>query len=133
MVMLNRIKNQKGFSLLELLIAMFILIILIAVAVPTYRTSVQHARETVLKQNLFQMRRAIEQYSADKSRLPESVNDLVEAGYLRDTPMDPVTDNNEWDEVSGEDPNSTEGGQGLVDVKSLAEGEDSNGEPYSEY
>ena len=112
---------------------MFILIILIAVAVPTYRTSVQHAKETVLKQNLFQMRRAIDQFSADKSRLPESVNDLKESGYLKDIPIDPVTDKREWDEIQGDDPNSTEGGQGLTDVKSLAEGEDSDGVPYSEY
>lgn len=127
-------RRAEGFSLLELLIAMFILVILIAVAVPTYRTSVQHARETVLKQNLFQMRRAIDQYTADKSKLPQSLEELKEAGYLREIPIDPVNrESQEWNPVMDSDPNSTEGDQGMVDVKSRAEGEDSEGVPYSEY
>ncbi len=126
-------KFQAGFSLLELLIAMFILIILLSVAIPTYRTSVQHARETVLKENLWQMRRSIDQYAADKGRLPESLQDLVDAKYLREIPKDPITEESEWQEIQGEDPNSFEGEQGLTSVKSLADGEDSNGTPYSDY
>ena len=129
-----RVSGESGFSLLELLIAMFILIILLSVALPTYQRSVQHARETVLKENLFQMRRAIDQYSADKNALPEQIQDLVDAGYLREIPIDPVNmEKAEWDPVIGDDPNSNEGAQGLTDVKSLAEGEDSNGVPYSDY
>lgn len=126
-------KIEKGFSLLELMIAMFILIILLSVAVPTYRVAVQHARETVLKENLWQMRRAIDQYTADKGKLPSSLDDLVEAGYLREKPRDPITDKTEWKEVQGEDINSPDGGQGLQDVKSLAEGEDSEGVKYDDY
>jgi general secretion pathway protein G len=122
-----------GFSLLELLIAMFILVILISVAVPTYRNSVQHAREVVLEENLFQMRRAIDQYAADKERLPQSLQDLVDSNYFRDIPVDPITDEARWNEIIGEDSNSAEAEQGLVDVKSLAEGEDSGGRKYSEY
>ena len=127
-------RPAAGFSLLELLIAMFILIILLSVALPTYQRSVQHARETVLRENLFQMRRSIDQYTADKGEAPQSIADLVEAGYLRETPTDPVNQEKaEWDEITGDDPNSNDGGQGLVDVKSLAEGEDGDGKSYSEY
>jgi len=126
-------RGQKGFSLLELMIAMFIMIILLSVAVPVYQRSVLHARETVLKENLWQMRRAIDQFAADKGRLPKSIEELVEAKYIRETPTDPVLEKKEWKEVSGEDTNSTEGEQGMADVKSMAEGEDSEGKSYGEY
>lgn len=119
--------------MLELMIAMFILIILISVALPTYQRSVQHARETVLKENLFQMRRAIDQYAADKGKLPKTLNDLVEAEYLREKPVDPINETTEWTEIQGEDINSNEGDQGLKDVKSNAEGEDSDGKQYKDY
>ena len=79
------------------------------------------------------MRRAIDQYTADKSKLPPDLNELKEARYLKEIPIDPITNNQDWDPIQGEDPNSSENEQGLVDVKSLAEGEDSNGVPYSEY
>ena len=126
-------KMQKGFSLLELVIAMFIIIILLSVAVPTYQRSVQQARETVLKENLWQMRRAIDQYMADKGELPPSVAELVSEKYLRETPVDPVLEKAEWREIMGPDPTTEDGEDGLVDVKSLAEGQDSNGVAYSEY
>ncbi len=127
-------KIEKGFSLLELMIAMFILIILLSVAVPTYRVAVQNARETVLAENLWQMRRAIDQYTADKGKLPQSLDDLVGAGYLREKPKDPINDDKaEWNEIMGEDINSPDGDQGLKDVKSLAEGEDSSGKKYEDY
>src|SRR3954471_24763669 len=76
--------RQKGFSLLELMIAMFIIVILLSVAVPTYERSVRQARETVLKENLWQMRRAIDQYAADKGKLPSSLDDLISGRYLRE-------------------------------------------------
>jgi general secretion pathway protein G len=129
--LLRRILGQRGFSLFELMIAMFILVILISVAVPVYQRTVQHAKETVLKENLWQMRRAIEQYTADKGRLPESLESLVEAKYLREIPVDPILEKAEWDAKMGEDPMSSEGEQGVVDVKSLASGEDSEGKAYN--
>lgn len=127
-------KIQSGFSLLELMIAMFILIILLTVAIPTYQSSVLHARETVLKENLFQMRRSIDQYATDKGRLPQGLQDLVDGGYLREIPVDPLNgEKREWNEIQGEDLYSSEGEQGLKDVKSLAQGTDSEGKTYSEY
>src|SRR5437870_2852373 len=126
-------KRSRGFSLLELMIAMFIMIILLSVAVPTYQRSVQHAKETVLKENVWQIRRAIEQYRADKGKLAKSVDDLVQAKYLYEMPMDPIADKAEWKEEMGDDPSSSEAEQGLINVTSLAEGQDSNGESYSKY
>jgi general secretion pathway protein G len=124
---------QSGFTLLEMMIAMFILIILLSVALPTYQRSVQQARETVLKENLFQMRRAIDQYGADKGKLPQSLDDLVTEEYLREKPVDPIIEKAEWKEITGEDTNSTDGEQGLKDVQSTAEGEDSDGKKYEDY
>lgn len=122
-----------GFSLLELMIAMFILIILLSVALPTYQRSVQQARETVLKENLRQMRGAIDQYVTDKGKLPASLEDLVDTKYLREIPTDPTSDKAEWEEIRGEDPLSPDGEEGLTDVKSLNDGIDSEGKPYKEY
>lgn len=129
----NRLQMQKGFSLLELMIAMFILIILLSIALPAYQSTVQHARETVLKENLWQISRAIDQYAADKGKLPQSLDDLVRDEYLREKPIDPITEEANWKEISGEDIYSTDGGQGLKDVQSSATGMDSNGVAYSKY
>ena len=124
---------QAGFSLLELMIAMFILIILLSVALPAYQRTLQQARETVLKENLWQMRRAIDQYKSDKQKLPQSVDDLVKEKYLQETPVDPITEENKWNEVPGEDNLLPDGGQGMIDVKSLAEGTDTNGKEFKDY
>jgi general secretion pathway protein G len=126
-------QSQKGFSLLELMISMFIVIILLSVALPAYQRTVQHARETVLKENLWQMRRAIDQYGADKGKLPQSLNDLVADKYLQEVPIDPITEKTEWKEVMDEDKLSPDGGQGLVNIKSVAEGTDSDGKQYIDY
>jgi general secretion pathway protein G len=121
---------ERGFSLLELMIAMFILVILLSVALPTYQRSVQHAKETVLKENLWQMRKAIDQYASDKGKYPQSLNDLVEGKYLREMPVDPMLEKAEWKEIMGEDPMDPDAGEVLKDVKSTAEGVDSNGQAY---
>jgi general secretion pathway protein G len=125
-------RSSGGFSLLELMITMFILIILISVAVPTYKRAVANARETVLKENLWQMRRAIDQYTADKGKMPQSIEDLVQAKYLNEMPIDPITEKAEWDPVEGDDPNN-DNERGLKDVKSKAQGQDSDGVEYSKY
>jgi len=126
-------KFERGFSLMELMIVMFIIIILLSVALPTYQRSVQHARETVLKENLFQIRRAIDQYSADKGKLPQSLDDLITEQYLREKPIDPISEKAEWKEIQGEDTTSVEGEEGLKDVKSSADGEDGDGKRYEDY
>jgi general secretion pathway protein G len=126
-------KIQNGFSLLELMIAMFIMIILLSVAVPVYQRTVQHARETVLKDNLWQIRAQIDRFTADKGKLPKSIDELVEGKYLREKPRDPITEKEDWNEVQGQDSLSPDGDQGLIDVKSLADGADSDGKEYKDY
>src|SRR5215471_6978787 len=107
-----------GFTLLELMIVISIIIILAAVALPQYHKTIMHARETVLKDDLFNMRKLIDQYAADKGKLPQSLEDLTTAGYMREIPKDPITDAKDWNPAMGDDPYSGEGGTGLIDIHS---------------
>lgn len=126
-------RDQKGFSLLELMIAMFIIIVLISVAVPSYQRAMQNARENVLKENLWQMRRAIDQYAGDKGHPPQSIDDLITAKYLRERPIDPMTEKDDWNEITEADNSTAEAEVGLKDVKSSYDGVDADGKAYSEY
>lgn len=129
----NQRRRSAGFTLLELVIVMSILVILAAIGVVNYQQVQKHAKETVLKQSLQAMRKAIDQYAADKEELPQSLEDLVEAGYIREIPVDPITGDREWKTDIEEDTISRQGGQGIVDVHSAADGEASDGQPYSNY
>jgi general secretion pathway protein G len=124
---------QKGFTLLELMIVISIIIILAIIVLPQYQRTVVVARESVLKDDLFQMRKMIDQYAADKGKLPQSLDDLVNDGYLRELPVDPMTEKREWNATMGSDPNSSEGGQGVTDVHSTAAEQSTEGTPYSEW
>jgi len=126
-------RNSRGFTLLELVMVMTIIVILASIAVASYQQIQLKARETILKEDLRQMRKMLDQFSADKERLPQSLEELVEAGYLREVPIDPITENADWDLEMGEDDVSLSGGQGVVNVHSNARGEGSDGRPYSEY
>lgn len=130
---LRRALSASGFTLLELLIVMSIIIILATVTLPQYQRMVRHARESVLREDLFQMRKSLDQYAADKGKLPQSLNDLVEGGYLREVPVDPMTDQADWREETGEDPNDKDGGTGVVDVRSTSPDTGSDGKAYSEW
>lgn len=113
------------------MIVMFILVILASVALPQYRKIMLHARETVLRDDLFQMRKAIDQFTADKGALPQQPEDLV--GYLREIPVDPITQERDWQWITGEDPYATEGGTGIVDVHSSSPEQASDGSYYKDW
>ena len=125
--------QSKGFTLLELMIVISIIIILVSVALPQYQKTIMHARETILSYDLDTMRKLIDQYAADKGKLPQSLDDLVAAGYMREVPKDPITDNKDWNIVTGDDPYSTEGGTGITDVHSSSSEVSTSGTPYSEW
>ena len=113
------------------MIVISIIIILAAVALPQYQKTIMHARETMLRDDLYRMRTLIDQYSADKGKLPDSLGALVTAGYMREKPKDPITDTDDWQEDMGEDPYSTEGGSGLIDVHSKSGDTSTEGSQYN--
>ncbi len=129
----NKAHRSSGFTLLELMIVISIIVILAAIALPQYQKSVRHAQEATLRDDLFQMRKLIDQYAADKGKLPASLDDLVSAGYMRDIPVDPITDDKNWNVTLGDDPTSTEAGQGVTDVHSASSDSSVAGTPYSEW
>jgi len=115
------------------MIVITIVIILAAIALPQYQRTIMHAREAVLRDDLYKMRTLLDQYAADKGKLPQSLEDLTSERYMRELPVDPITGQADWTVVSGEDPNSTSGEQGVTDVKSSSGDVSSEGTPYSEW
>jgi general secretion pathway protein G len=88
-------RAEAGFTLIELMIVMTIIGILAAIAIPSYVNAVKHAREAVLREDLHTLRTAIDSYTEDKEKAPQSLDDLVQAGYLKEIPVDPITQRND--------------------------------------
>jgi len=128
-------RRRCGFTLIEILIVMTIISILVSVAVPLYQKSITRARESVLRNNLFTIRSVIDEYAYDKKRAPQTLDDLVSEGYLRQIPIDPITGSNETWVVVMEDAltsvDQTE--PGIFNVFSGAGGVSLDGSSYSEW
>ncbi|HLO61618.1 MAG TPA: prepilin-type N-terminal cleavage/methylation domain-containing protein [Azonexus sp.] len=125
-------RRRAGFTLIELLVSMAIVALLLALAVPRYFGRVEQAKETVLRENLHQMREAIDKFYGDNGRYPASLQELVARKYLRRIPPDPITDSNTSWVVAA--PAGPQAGQGSVfDVHSGAPGKGKDGTPYSSW
>ncbi len=137
--MVNRRKFSRsrltsaGFTLIELMIVISMILILISVAIPIYTQSITRAREAVLRQNLFTMRSVIDQYSMDKQKAPQSLDDLVQAGYLKQIPTDPMTNSKDtWQTVQEDVLVSVDQNQpGITDVHSGSAANGSDGTAYN--
>jgi general secretion pathway protein G len=128
-------RRRLGFTLVELMIVMAIIAILISIAIPVYNRAITRARESVLKNNLFTMRTVIDEYTYDKGKAPQNIQDLVSDGYLRVIPIDPMTGSSDSWKVIMEDAltavNQTE--PGIFDVRSGSDKTSLEGTPYSEW
>jgi general secretion pathway protein G len=128
----RRRKQTRGFTLIELMVVVAIIVILAGIAAGRYERSLQIAREAVLKQDLQTMRNAIQQYTLDKQAAPQSLADLVSAGYLREIPVDPTTRGHDWhtdfeDTLLSVDQTTT----GISDVHSTSDSASLEGTPYN--
>lgn len=124
--------SQRGFTLIELMIVISIILILVGIAAGMYQQAIRRARESVLKQDLQTMRTAIDNYTMDKLQAPQSLNDLADAHYLRDLPIDPFTQQRDWVPHFGDtiiSPEQT--GTGVDDVHSNSDKTGSDGTPYN--
>ena len=131
----HRIRRAGGFTLIELMVVLSIIIILAATGLAQYRNSIVRANEAVLKEDLFRMRDAIDQYYADKGQYPSTLDALVSDGYVRKIPEEPFTkSNSSWQTVPAEpDPNNPTAEAGVYDVKSGSEATALDGTKYSEW
>ena len=132
--MINR-RTQSGFTLIELMIVMAIIGILITLAIPSFVGAVRHAREAALKEDLQTMRTAIDTYTMDKQKGPQSLDDLVQDGYIRAIPEDPMTRQKDtWVTDSSESMYSLDETEpGITDVHSGSTETGSDGQPYSSW
>jgi general secretion pathway protein G len=129
-------RTRAGFTILELLAVVFIISLIAAIAIPRYQRAILKAREAALKQNLHVMRSVIDQYFADKKKYPESLEELVRAGYLRSVPVDPFTESSgTWRTIPAESSpfGPPEESGGVFDVKSGASGIGTNNISYGEW
>ena len=131
----TRTQRSTGFTMIEMMIVISIMLILISIAAPLYSTSIVRAREAVLRQDLFTLRSLINQYTQDKQKAPQALDDLVTAGYLKQIPKDPFTNSNTTWQVEQEDVllSLDQSEPGISDVHSGSNATGSDGTPYSQW
>lgn len=122
---------RAGFTLIELIVVLTVLALLLTIAVPRYFAHIEHAKEATLKQDLTVMRDAIDKFHADKGRYPDQLDELVSARYIRNIPVDPMTESaSTWRVIP---PVDTEAKGAVYDIKSGADGKSADGSPYGEW
>ena len=128
-------RSRLGFTFVELMVVVTIIVILITMAIPAYQKSIIRTKESVLKNNLFTLRTVIDNYTYDKQKAPQSLQDLVSEGYLRDVPVDPMTGSNQsWKTVQEDSTQAVDQNQpGIFDVKSGSEKTSLDGSRYAEW
>lgn len=125
------VRGGRGFTLLEMMVVMTIIVTIVSIAVPFYSSAIVRARESVLRSNLLTIRSVIDQYTYDKEAPPQSLEDLVEEGYLREVPIDPITRSRDtWELIVETGPT---GESGLFDVRSGSDETSLAGTPYNEW
>ncbi len=130
---MGRTRKDAGFTLVELMIVMAIIGVLAVIAVPSFVTAIRHAREAVLKEDLHILRSAIDSYTMDKQKAPQSLDDLVQEGYLKSIPEDPMTHSTStWVTDTSDSMHSLDETEpGVDDVHSGADETGSDGQPYN--
>jgi len=131
----GRLRSAAGFTIIELMVVMALIVTLSTIAVVQYQHSVAYSKEAVLKEDLFRMREAIDQYYADKNQYPAALDDLVSAGYLRTVPVDPITNSaSTWQTIPPEpDPNNPLSVGGVYDVRSGSDAVAMDGTKYADW
>ena len=130
----NRRQRPNGFTLIEMVIVMAIVMILLSIAVPNYTSSVQRAKDSVMRQNLFTMRQLIYEFTLDKQRAPQSLDEIKEAGYMKEIPVDPCTHQKDWVTEQEDVLLSADQTQpGITNIHSNCALRSSDGTPYSEF
>jgi general secretion pathway protein G len=131
----GRLKRLRGFTFVEIMVVVSIIVILISMAIPIYNRSITRAKESVLHNNLFTLRTVIDNYTYDKQKAPQSLQDLVSEGYLRQLPVDPMTGNNQgWRTVMEDASQSINQSEpGIFDVKSGSDKMSLDGTAYSDW
>jgi general secretion pathway protein G len=126
-------KQHAGFTLIELMIVMAIIGVLAVIAVPSYISAIRHAREAALREDLHILRDAIDSYTMDKQKAPQSLDDLTQDGYLKSIPEDPMTHSKDsWVTKTSEAMYSLdETDSGIDDVNSGSDETGSDGQPYN--
>ena len=128
-------RREFGFTMVELMIVMAIIVILVSLAIPQYQKALIRSKESVLKNNLFTLRQVIDEYTYDKQKAPQTLQDLVSEGYLRQIPIDPMTNSADtWKPIMEDAQSSVSQNEpGLFDIRSGSDKTSLEGTPYSEW